>query len=381
MAENKQKEAVKNPVSGKKWIILLIILAALLAAGIVMSVLAAGEKETPRGDKSGTSTGAVTGTAAEGEELTWEDGERIDYVKAGVLTLGKYKGIEVEITPTADEINEEMRKQAKKVNVKGEEKVKKGDYVFLKYTGSIDGVENEELAESDVTLRVGDYKYAEGFENGLIGKEVGQTCIIPVVFPKDYEDTAVAGSQVDFSITIQGKFNDAYAKKASKNRYSTVKQYRKYLKQKLKKENGKEAGEMAFEELMENCEVKQYPKEILRQTLEEIKDQYRTVAELEGTSYEEFLASFGMDENGLQELAEDTIKERMAAKTIALREGLQLTDKLYRKYLMRVEESEDKNISMEKLLEEYEGYYGHWPKDDMYVEMAKDFVGEKAIKK
>ena len=88
-----------------------------------------------------------------------------------------------------------------------------------------------------------------------------------------------------------------------------------------------------------------------------------------------------MSDEGIGELAEDTLKERMAAKTIALREGLELTDSLYRKYLMRVEEEKDTDISMEELLKEYRGYYGRWPRDDMYVEMVKDFIGKKAKKK
>lgn len=378
------KRATKTGrAAGRKPILALGALAVLVAVGAAAFVFMHGKK-TESGKTVATAPAAeagrvVSGSAAEAGGA-WEDGELRDYEAEGMITLGKYTGIEVEVTPTKEEIYEEIQSRVEKADVKvsGDDEIKKGDYVFLDYTGSADGTE---LDEEDVVLRAGSDGKMPSLSLTLTGKKVGQTYTAPVTFPDDYEDGELAGSQVNLSITVNGKFDDAYAKKLSKNRYSTVGEYEDYISGELKKENEKDAGEMAFEELMENCKAMVYPQENLKEMREDLENQYHDVAEASGYSYDELLESLQMSDEGIGELAEDTLKERMAAKTIALREGLELTDSLYRKYLMRVEEEKDTDISMEELLKEYRGYYGRWPRDDMYVEMVKDFIGKKAKKK
>lgn len=369
----KKKKAVSVPVQA---IIIIAVIALAVGLFIGLIILHFAQKNKIK-EESGAASPVVTSVA---------DGEPADYAESGNITIGKYKGVSAQVTPDEEEIQSAMQEKAesKKLQKKleNDNRIQKGDYVFIDYEGYVDGVSNEDLRAEDACLQIGKYEYVEDFENGLIGKEIGKTHTVTVHFDASYDDELVAGKKVSFSIDVLGKFDDAYAKEASGGKYKTVNEYKQYLKKKLKKENQETVDEIAWAEMIDTCEVEEYPEDLVKAAQQDLEGQYRNFAKVSGSSYEDLLASLNMDEETVKETAEETVRDRMVAKTIAKRENLTLTDEQYKKYLMEtMEYTEKDNMSLEALISEYKRDYGGRPKDDMLVEVVKDFVGYHAKQK
>ncbi len=107
---------------------------------------------------------------------------------------------------------------------------------------------------------------------------------------------------------------------------------------------------------------------------------YKNFAELSGTTVEELLESFGMGEDGIGEIAQDTVADQMIAKTIAAREGITLEDTYYKQTLWELlgyEEGDDEK-TLDELEKEYKENQGSRPKDDVLVERVREYVGEQS---
>ena len=87
-------------------------------------------------NKSGSSDKAVTNTD-EGDNLA--DGQIFDYEKAGYISLGKYKGLSVDVEPEVDDIYGAMMDDATENEVSSKDAIKSGDVVNIDFTGKKDG--------------------------------------------------------------------------------------------------------------------------------------------------------------------------------------------------------------------------------------------------
>ena len=80
---------------------------------------------------------------------------------------------------------------------------KLGDAVKLDFLGSVDGVPFEGGAASDYIVELGSKSFIPGFEDQLVGAEVGKPCEVKVTFPADYGAEALAGKDAVFACTIK----------------------------------------------------------------------------------------------------------------------------------------------------------------------------------
>jgi trigger factor len=79
----------------------------------------------------------------------------------------------------------------------------KGDAIKLDFVGSVDGTEFPGGAAQDYTLELGSASFIPGFEDQLIGAEVGKPVDVKVTFPADYGNTELAGKEAVFKCTIK----------------------------------------------------------------------------------------------------------------------------------------------------------------------------------
>lgn len=100
--------------------------------------------------------------------------------------------------------------------------VEDGDVVHISYVGKIDGEEFEGGTSDGYDLTIDSGSFIDGFEDGLIGVEVGDTVELNLVFPEDYQNAEVAGKDVVFTVTVLHKentitpeFTDAFVKENS----------------------------------------------------------------------------------------------------------------------------------------------------------------------
>ena len=123
-------------------------------------------------------------------------------------------------------------------------KVKEGDTVNIDYVGKLDGVEFDGGSGS-YDLVIGSHSFIEGFEEGLIGAEKGDTLDLNLTFPEKYHAPNLAGKEVVFTVTVNKiseykvpELNDDYVRSLNKidkfnNAITSVDDYKEYVKANL----------------------------------------------------------------------------------------------------------------------------------------------------
>ena len=266
------------------------------------------------------------------------------------VTLGEYKGLKYtkeDPTVTDEEIKAEIdsRVQAKATTEdvkKGT--VKDGDNVNIDYKGTINGKEFDGGSAEGYTLTIGSGSFIDGFEEGLIGKKIGDTVTLDLKFPDDYSNEKVAGKDVQFEVKLNSKqttktpkYDEQFIKDNSD--YDNKKDYEASVKADLEKEKKETAENTAKQSLwsqaVENAEVKKYPKGAVAQEKESIIEQYKLMAENYNVEWADFLEQFMQtNEEDFDKQAKDygksVAKQKLVMYAIADKEKLSLSNKEYK---------------------------------------------------
>ncbi|MBD5454505.1 MAG: trigger factor, partial [Lachnospiraceae bacterium] len=141
-------------------------------------------------------------------------GKKAEYIRditaSDYVTLGNYKGIEVTISNPEAEAQQSVEEylayldsvNTELVEVTDRTVVEEGDTVNIDYTGYRDGVAFDGGTATGQDLTIGSGSFIPGFEDGLIGKEVGETVMLDLTFPADYRSEEMAGAEVTFEVVI-----------------------------------------------------------------------------------------------------------------------------------------------------------------------------------
>ena len=115
------------------------------------------------------------------------------------VTLGTYKGVkvgktDVEVTDADVDahIDRERDKNSRTVEVTDRE-VRDGDSIVLDFEGFVDGTAFEGGKGNDYSLTIGSHTFIPGFEEALIGAQIGVETDVNVTFPEDYQAEELAG--------------------------------------------------------------------------------------------------------------------------------------------------------------------------------------------
>ena len=187
------------------------------------------------------------------------------------ITLGQYKGLTIEKIPakkvkTADvdaEIAQVRERNARFVEV-ADRAVADGDQVNLDYCGKVDGVAFDGGTAEKQTLTIGSHTFIEGFEEQLVGMNIGETKDINVTFPVEYHAENLAGKPAVFTVTINGitvkelpALDDEFAKDVSE--FDTLKDYKADIKKHLEERNAataeRENESKLIETVVENTKI------------------------------------------------------------------------------------------------------------------------------
>ena len=194
----------------------------------------------------------------------------------------------------------------------------KGDAIKLDFVGSVDGKEFPGGAAQDYTLEIGSGSFIPGFEDQLIGAEVGKEVDVKVTFPAEYGAPELAGKDAVFKCTIKEilEFVDKPAddELAKKNNFENLEAMRKAVADRIGQDYARISRSM-----------------IKRQLLDKLADAHK-FAVPEGLVESEFNAIWQRIEeakkNG-QKLEDDEEKMRKEYRDIAerrVRLGLLLAD-------------------------------------------------------
>ncbi len=330
----------------KRWMMAAVLGLALMAAGC-------SEDKNPKTTESTTETTAETTTESQSET---ESGgvsqlDRPDYKALDYVTLGEYKGLPVTLASLAvtdEQIDSEISaalSQNDKLETLTEGTVENGDIANIDYEGVKDGVAFEGGTDKGFDLTIGSGTFIEGFEEGLVGKKVGESVDLNLTFPENYGNTDLAGQEVVFHVTINSikrapEFTDELAAELSDNAYSNVADYRANVKETLTAQNKTMQDNQKINDLMtqlyNNSTINDYPAELVEFQKQQYMDYYTTYAEQSDMSLEDFIQqNFGvsMDEfnTQMEETAKQGLRQELLLKAIVETEGLTLEEGEYEK--------------------------------------------------
>ncbi|MBP5656364.1 trigger factor [Candidatus Saccharibacteria bacterium] len=125
---------------------------------------------------------------------------------------------------------------------------KKGDEVIIDFKGKKDGKAFDGGSAKDYHLRLGSGQFIPGFEDGIVGHEVGDKFDLDITFPKDYASKELAGAKTVFEILVKQvseietpKIDDNLAQKSGA--FKTLKELREDIMKNLKSRASYEADE------------------------------------------------------------------------------------------------------------------------------------------
>lgn len=273
--------------------------------------------------------------------------------------------------------------------------VEKGDVVEIAFEGVIDGERYENACSDGYTLEIGSGSFIAGFEDGLIGKPIGESVVLELTFPDPYpNNTDLSGKPVTFTVDIKevsyryshpDVLPDIIMEELYGYGMSPSTKFEDLWQQMYDEEKADQEAKAltqkqvdAWEAIKNNCTLISVPEDELNEYVEEYEAYYTEIAtyygyesleaylSMSGSTYETFI------ETG-KELAQEQIFEMMIMYSIARAEGY---DKLEES---EYEERAEKYVtyyqmdSYEALCEQAGKYtVKEWVMSDMVLEMVTD---------
>jgi trigger factor len=131
----------------------------------------------------------------------------------------------------------------------------KGDALKLDFVGSVGGVEFPGGKAEDYVLELGSGSFIPGFEDQLIGAEVGKPLDVKVTFPADYGNAELAGKEAVFKCTVKEirEFVDKPAddELAKKNNFENLEAMRKAVADRISQDYAQVSRSMIKRQLLD----------------------------------------------------------------------------------------------------------------------------------
>lgn len=313
------------------------------------------------------------------------------------VKLGKYKGVKVdkiEINVTDEEVDAEIAKErehnARNIEVT-DRPVKDGDMTVLDFEGFVEGVAFEGGKGENYPLTIGSGAFIPGFEEQLVGAEIGKEVEVNVTFPENYQAEELKGKAAVFKCTIKEikekelpELDDEFAAEVSE--FDTLAEYKADVKAKLtekKEKEAKDAKEAAVMEAIINDSEMEIPEAMLETQQKRMVDEFAERIQMQGLSIDQYFQFTGTTRDKMIEQvkpqAEKRIKTRLVLEAIVKAENLEASEEDYEEEIKvmaetyQMEPEKVKEMLPEKSIAEI--------KEDIAVRKAADFAVENAKEK
>ena len=265
------------------------------------------------------------------------------FVKPEVVVT-EYKGLTatknaIEITDEAvdAEIESVRKRNARTIDIT-DRAVEDGDNVIFDFDGYVDGVAFEGGKAEKHDLLIGSGNFIPGFEDQIIGKNIGENFDVVVTFPEDYHAAELAGKEAVFKCYIHEikksempEFDDEFVKDVSE--FDTVDEYKASVKANLTEKAEKDEDAKVDDQLIKAITEKlegEIPEIMFEDEAERCVRDYENRLRYQGMDLETFMKYTGQTIETLKTQfrpqAEQNVKTRLALEYIAKAENLTATE-------------------------------------------------------
>ncbi len=310
------------------------------------------------------------------------------------VTLGEYKGIEVERAKpevTDEDIDAELKKvqeQNSRLVTVDDRPVQEGDQAIIDFEGFVDGTPFEGGKSEAYPLTIGSHSFIEGFEEQLIGRSIGEEAEINVTFPEDYHAKELAGKPAVFKVVIKElkrkelpELDDEFAGEVSE--FETLEEYKADIRAKLSETKQAQATteneNNVVEKVVEGASM-DIPEAMIDQQVRNMIDGFTRRMQGQGLTMEQYLQFTGSNMKQIQEQtrpqAEKRIRTRLVLEAVAAAENIEVSDEAVEEELKKMADSYQMDLEKVK---EYMGEEGiRQLKQDLAVQEAVDFLVAEA---
>lgn len=260
------------------------------------------------------------------------------------VTLGEYKGLKIkkDLRPVTDEAVEKELQKILEQNCENQEikgrAVVSGDVATIDFEGFVDNVAFEGGKGEKYDLEIGSGSFIPGFEDQLIGKNVGDEFDIQVNFPEGYGGPDLSGKPAVFKTKIHKisakstpELNDEFAQKIAN--VPTVSQFRAMLRESMEAGAENSAKQKMIDDIVVQIVANStfdISEDLIQIESQAMLAEYRQQLQGRGVDLEQYLSMMGqtMDQFllGMKEPAAMRAKSKLAINCIAKVENVTVTE-------------------------------------------------------
>lgn len=326
-------------------------------------------------------------------EVSKENGVtfKVQYTVKPEVNISDYKGLKLEKkvkTVTDGDVDKEIDRvrnnNARIIDVTDRAAVS-GDTVIFDYEGSIDGVPFDGGKAEQFSLEIGSGRFIPGFEDQLVGKNVGEEFDVNVSFPEDYHAKELAGKPAVFKCKLHeikakelAALDDEFVKDVSE--FDTLDEYKADLKKKLTDAANERADsaldDSMAEKLAEMMEA-EVPPVMYEHRIADMLREWEYRNRYAGITLQDYLRYTGLTADQFRESfrkpAEIQVKLRLALEKIAAAEGIEATEEELEQHYKELSEQHKMDVDRVKAAVPAESLM-----IDLKIQKAFDFVKENA---
>ena len=263
------------------------------------------------------------------------------------VKLGKYKGVKVDKVSTEvteEEIDAAVEKErennARSISVT-DRAVQDKDETIIDFEGFVDGEAFTGGKGENYPLTIGSGAFIPGFEEQLIGKNIGEECEVNVTFPEDYHAEDLAGKAAVFKCTVKEikqkelpELDDEFASEVSE--FETLAEYKEDIRKNLtetKIKNAADAKEEAVVDAVIGDAQMEIPDAMLETQQRQMIEEFAQNIQQQGLSFEQYLQFTGMSTDKFMEQVKPQalkrIQSRLVLEAIVKAENIVATEEDY----------------------------------------------------
>lgn len=313
------------------------------------------------------------------------------------VTLGEYKGIEVEkkeVEVTDEEVEAEINKvresNARMLDI-DDRATQDGDTVLIDFDGYVDGKQFEGGKADDYSLVLGSHSFIDNFEEQLVGKNIGDDVEVNVTFPENYQAEELQGKPAVFKVKIKEikvkelpELDDDFAQDVSN--FDTIAEYKEDLKKKLT-ENKEEAlkrerEEVVIGKIIENAQM-DIPEQMVDAQTRQMTQEFAQRLSSQGLSIDQYMQFTGLTpQKMIEELKPQALKRiqsRLVLEAVVAAENIETTEEELDKEIENMASMYQMEVDKlkEVIGEEEKKQIGL----DLAVQKAVEIVTEAAVEK
>ncbi|MDY5693817.1 MAG: trigger factor [Eubacteriales bacterium] len=312
------------------------------------------------------------------------------------VSLGQYKGIEVEkqeYNVTDEMVNAEIERERENVArmIDVERPVENGDEVELDYSGTVNGVKFEGGTAEHQTLVIGSGMFIPGFEEQMIGMNVGEEKDLNVKFPDEYHSDELKGKDAVFHVKVHAvrvkelpEADDEFAKDVSE--FNTIAELRDHKKEELEKKAMNEAKAKKENDVIEKAVANatvDIPDVMIDRQADRMLNDIRYRLSMQGISLEDYCKYTGTKTEvmkaEMKNEAERRVKTQLVLDAIMKAEGIKAeNDEVEKKIDEYCAQFDDKAEEFKaKLNEDDKAYF----EDQVLLDKTINMLVDSAIEK